>query len=137
MRSTVVQYSLLSVLGVISNPSHIIVPHRIFGRISNDSYRSSAPQVYTASLLRPLQPIKPPSVLCQLHKLQEELVRNAEMSAKLSVIYRVALFQLWFPKHYRPRCRGEIRSWVDLPSTLDAGGIAILSFLSLHRLFVL
>ena len=38
----VVPYGLLSVLEVISNPSHILLPHLIFGRISNNFYCPSA-----------------------------------------------------------------------------------------------
>ena len=50
VQSTVVQYGLLSVLGVSQN--------RIFGRISNNVYGPSALQVYTASLPRPSQPMR-------------------------------------------------------------------------------
>ena len=37
-------------------------------------------------------------MICQLHKLQEELVRELQMSAKVSVLSAVVAFQLWFPK---------------------------------------
>ena len=50
-------------------------------------------------------------------RVPSELVRDAETSVKLSVLSGVALSQLWFPTHYIPS--GEIRSSVDLPSTLD------------------
>ena len=46
VRSTVVQYGLLSVLGDFSNPSHILVLlHRIFGRIGNVFHCPSVLQV--------------------------------------------------------------------------------------------
>ena len=135
-RSTVVQYGLLSVLGVISNSIHI--PHRIFGRISNNFYHPSVPQVYTASLPRTLQPMRTTfGAFCQLHKLQEELVRDAEVSAKVSGLSAVAAFQLCFREHYRPRRRGEIRFWVDLPSALHTGTTAIPDPSRLRRLHVL
>ena len=55
IQSTVVQYGLLSVLGVISNPNHT---HRIFGRVSNNFDCPSELQVDTASLSRPWQPMR-------------------------------------------------------------------------------
>ena len=55
LQSTVVQYCLLLVLGVISNPNQT---HRIFGRISNNFDCPPALQVDTASLPRPSQPMR-------------------------------------------------------------------------------
>ena len=50
-----VQYGILSVLGVISNPNHT---HRIFCRISNNFVCPSALQVDIASMPRPSQPMR-------------------------------------------------------------------------------
>ena len=59
VKSTVLQYGCLSILGVISNPTHIFVPHRIFDRIRIYFYWPSAPQAYyIASLPRLLQQMK-------------------------------------------------------------------------------
>ena len=59
------------------------------------------------------------------------------MSAKVYGHSRVVPFQLWFPKHCRPRRVEEIRSWVDLPSALGTGTTAILARFPLLRLRVL
>ena len=55
VQSTVVQYGVLSVLGVISNPNHT---HRSFSRISNNFDCPSALQVDTASMPRPSQALR-------------------------------------------------------------------------------
>ena len=99
VQSTVVQYGLLPVLGVISNPNQT---HRIFGRISNNFDRPPALQVDTASLLRPLQPMR--TTFGALPAAQAPRTRTGcenvcRMSANLSLLSGVALFQLWFSKH--------------------------------------
>ena len=99
VQSTVVQYGLLPVLGVISNPNQT---HRIFGRISNNFDRPPALQVDTASLPRPLQPMR--TTFGALPAAQAPRTRTGcenvcRMSANLSVLSGVALFQLWFSKH--------------------------------------
>ena len=65
------------------------------------------------------------NLLCQLHKLEEKPVRDAVSPAKVSGLSGVTAFQLCFPEYCRPRRLGEIRSWVDLPSALHAGIIAV------------
>ena len=99
VQSTVVQYGLLPVLRVISNSNQT---HRIFGRISNNFDRPPALQVDTASLPRPLQPMR--TVFGALPAAQAPRTRTGcenvcRMSAKLSVLSGVALFKLWFSKH--------------------------------------
>ena len=76
---------------------------------------------------------KPLLVLCQLHKLQD-LVRDAKMSAKFSVYSLESRCSSSVFFSIRPS--GEIRSWVESPSTLDSGIIAILALLPLRRLHV-
>ena len=76
------------------------------------------------------------SLICQLHKLQEEFVRDAEAPAKVSGLSGVVTFQLFFPEYYRLQLLGKIRLWVDLPNALDAGTIAILALFHIRRLHV-
>ena len=77
------------------------------------------------------------NLTCQLHKLQEELVRDAKEPAKVSGLSGVVAFQLCLPEYFRPQSLGEIRSWVDFQSALDAGTIAILGLLHIRRPHVL
>ena len=132
VRSTVVQYGLLSVLGRLLEPkpytctttSHF---WQNWQRLPLSF--STTGTVYTASLPRPLQPMRTTSGALPAAQAPRKTRTGCRNVCK-------SFCTLVF-KHYRPRRLGEIRSWVDLPSTLDAGTTAILALFSLRRLHVL
>lgn len=103
-----VQYGLLSVFGVISNPTHI--PHWAFGRTSNTFYWCSAPGVCFASLPRPLLPKEPLAL------------PTSQAPRRTPTGYGSACKRLWsFWNVAFPRCYPEYyRSW-RLGNSSDRG----------------